>query len=307
MVALIIPVRNGGAVFREALAAIAAQDCRPETLLVMDSASRDDSVALARAAGFKVEPVPEGAFDHGGTRTRAVNLVSDEIVVMLTQDAILDRPDALSRLLASFDDPRVGAAYGRQVPHYNADPLATHARLTNYGPAGYVTDLAAPSPRGIRKAFLSNSFAAYRRAALLEVGNFPSKLILGEDVVCSGRLLKAGYKIAYAAEAAARHSHNYSLAEEFRRYFDIGVFHREQDWLLQDFGAAEGEGARFALGQIGWLWQQRQARAIPRSLASSALKFVGYKLGRQHRGLGPALSRRLAMHKGYFTPAGRGH
>lgn len=305
MVALIIPVRNGGALFGECLEAIKAQTLQPDRLLMMDSCSTDDSAALAQSAGFEIENVPNGTFDHGGTRARAVEMVDDEIVVFLTQDAVLDRPDSLARLVQAFDNPKVGAAYGRQAPHHDADPLATDARLKNYGTEGYVADMGSAYPQGIRKAYMSNSFGAYRRAALLGVGNFPAKLILGEDFVTSGRMLKAGWKLAYVPEAVARHSHNYRLGEEFSRYFDIGVLHAEQPWMLTDFGSVEGEGVKFAIGQLRNLWTKGHGRLIPRSAAYSAAKFIGYKLGRMHRKLGPNLSRRMAMHKGYFAgPAG---
>lgn len=54
-----------------------------------------------------------------------------------------------------------------------------------------------------------------------------------------------GYKVAYIAEAMVRHSHNYSLTEEFKRYFDIGVFHADQQWIRNDFGGAGGRKAFF--------------------------------------------------------------
>ncbi|MFE0678513.1 hypothetical protein ACFW26_34910, partial [Streptomyces sp. NPDC058867] len=41
------------------------------------------------------------------------------------------------------------------------------------------------------------------------------------------------------------HSHSYSIGEEFRRYFDVGVMHARAPWLLDRFGKAEGEGKRF--------------------------------------------------------------
>lgn len=306
MVAVIIPVLNGGDVFVDCISALSLQNLDLQTKIVMDCCSTDGSAQRAKKLGFRVETVPKGTFDHGGTRALAVELVDDAIIVMLTQDAVLEGSDSLHYLVSAFDDPQVVAAYGRQLPHHGADPLAAYARTKNYGTEGYVTDLKALWPVGIRKAYMSNSFAAYRRSALLEIGNFPSKLILGEDFFCAGKMLKAGYKIAYVAQAMVRHSHNYTLLEEFRRYFDIGVFHAEQSWLLHDFGFANGEGVNFALGQMKWLWQQGHVLSIPRSILHSAAKFVGYKIGRQHRRLGPSVARHLTMHKLYFAASPSG-
>lgn len=40
----------------------------------------------------------------------------------------------------------------------------------------------------------------------------------------AARMIQAGYKIAYCAEASVRHSHNYTPKQEFQRYFDTGYF-----------------------------------------------------------------------------------
>ena len=85
---------------------------------------------------------------------------------------------------------------------------------------------------GIKAAFLSNSFAAYRRSALESVGGFPSDTIFGEDTFAAAKMLLNGWKIAYSAEATVYHSHNLTFIEEFRRYFDIGVFHSREKWFM---------------------------------------------------------------------------
>jgi len=41
-----------------------------------------------------------------------------EILVYMTQDAVLVEPSALAKLVAAFADPRVGAVCGRQLPRH---------------------------------------------------------------------------------------------------------------------------------------------------------------------------------------------
>jgi len=45
---------------------------------------------------------------------------------------------------------------------------------------------------------------------LEEIGWFREKLIMGEDTFAGARMLLAGYKIAYVADAQVYHSHNYA-------------------------------------------------------------------------------------------------
>lgn len=302
MVALIIPVLNGGKRYASCLDAIDRQDVTIHRKLVIDSGSTDGSQDLSREHGFEVHEIPKAEFNHGGTRWRAAQMVDDDIIVLLTQDAIIAGEAAVSELLAPFKDPAVGAAYGRQLPHEDADLIATHTRLKSYKDESYVTDLDDAHPAGIRKCFMSNSFAAYRRSALQKIGGFADNLIMAEDMDAAAKMLLVSYKIAYVAGACVRHSHNYTVAQEFRRYFDIGVFQREQSWIGETFGTPTAEGRAFAIDQVRFLALQGAYGQIPRSIFTSAAKLLGYKLGRSHRMIGRTLSRRMAMHRNYFAP-----
>jgi rhamnosyltransferase len=49
----------------------------------------------------------------------------------------------------------------------------------------------------------------------------------------TAKAILAGYKVAYVSEAVVSHSHNYTPIDEFKRYFDIGVFHTDEYWLRE--------------------------------------------------------------------------
>lgn len=297
---LLIPLRNGGEVWRRWLEAYATQTVKPEQVLVIDSSSSDGSAELARQAGFPVHVIPVERFNHGATRQLGVEMLTEaEILVFMTQDAVLARPDALERLLACFADQRVGAAYGRQLPHPGGGAIAAHARLFNYSAASAVKTRADAPSLGIKTAFLSNSFAAYRRSALLEVGGFPSNVILGEDTYVAARMLLNDWKIAYCAEAQVFHSHDYTMLQEFRRYFDTGVFHGREPWLRREFGQPVGEGMRFVRSELRYLARELPF-LIPAALARTFVKYAGYKLGTLERHWPMWLKRRLSMHHGYW-------
>ena len=274
---------------------------RPEQVLIVDSESTDETVNLALAAGFRVHSVTRAEFNHGGTRQIAADMLPDaEVLVYLTQDAILSASDALAKLVAVFEDPYVGAACGRQLPRIGAGPLEAHARNFNYPEDSDVRTLASREQLGIKAAFLSNSLAAYRRSALMAVGGFPTEVIFGEDMVTAARLLLAGYKVAYVAEACAYHSHSYSGMQEFKRYFDIGVLHSREKWLLEEFGRAGGEGKRFVMSELRYLGQ-RAPWQIPSALLRTWLKLVGYRLGQMEARLTPGAKRRLSMHPKFWS------
>lgn len=298
---VVIPTYNGGELWGETVQSILNQTVAPEKVIVIDSASTDQTASLAEGAGFIVQTISKDEFDHGGTRTKALRYVNSELVVFLTQDAVLNDSSAFENLIAVFSDKKISTAYGRQIPHYDATPMASYARKNSYGEKSYVTSLEDNYPQGFRKAFLSNSFSAYRMSTLLALGGFPEKLILGEDSYIAAKLLLSGGKVAYVANAVVRHSHNYTISEEFKRYFDIGVFHSTQRWMLKELGSVEGEGIRFAVGQVNYIISRGSVLTVPVSVLTSIAKYFGYRLGRTHTKLPLGVCRRLSMHKGYWT------
>jgi len=122
---------------------------------------------------------------------------------------------------------------------------------------------------------------------------------MNEDTWVAGKMLLSGWKIAYAADACVRHSHDYTMGEEFRRYFDIGVFHSREPWLMEAFGGAEGEGLRYLRSEFGFLWAHAPA-LIFSAICRAAVKYAGYRLGKLERYFGVDLKRRLSMHKRYW-------
>lgn len=301
-VGVVIPTLNAGGRWPECLEALAQQTLQPNRRLVVDSSSADDTVARAKTAGFEVKGISRSEFNHGGTRQWAVEYLADcEIVVFLTQDAVLASPNSLAELVQCCADPTVAVAYGRQLPHRGATPTEANARLFNYGETSERKDLAAVDRFKAKVFFCSNSFAAYRRSVLLELGGFRRDLILGEDAEFAARAVLAGYANVYCASATAYHSHHYNVVEVFRRYFDTGVFHARNLWMRDKFGSHGGEGWRFVKSELRYLASHAPLQ-IPGALCHTVAKTVGYRLGRLERILPQRLKSVLSMTPGYWRP-----
>jgi len=298
--ALVIPVLNGGAIWKRCILATEGSAWRPRKVLVIDSGSSDGGDAVALDAGFDLIRIDKNDFDHGGTRQMAAERLRDcDILIYMTQDAILASPAALESLVEAFNDPSIGVAYGRQLPRKGASPIEAHARLFNYPAQSNKRTLADKKSMGIKVAFSSDSFAAYRTSALFAVGGFPEKLIFGEDMVVAAKMLQAGWSVAYVAEAEVFHSHGYTLLQEFKRYFDIGVFHDNQGWMLRELGKPEREGYRFVTSETRYLLANAP-QCLPSAALRTVLKYFGYKLGLGYRRLPKRVIDRCTMHKRFW-------
>lgn len=278
---VIVPTYNAGLLWKEWISAIKMQDIKPVEVIVIDSSSTDDTVFLARQAGFKVVKIDKSEFNHGTTRNKAAMLcdVDSDILVYLTQDAILAESSALRELVKYFEQPGISAVCGRQLPHKNANPLATFARYFNYPNQSIVKDKDSILQLGIKTVFMSNSFAAYRRSIFDKFGGFPNDVILAEDMYLAAKMVMGGYQIAYCATAVVYHSHNYTFCQEFKRYFDIGCFHLEHSWIMQTFGNATGEGKRLVLAEWSYLLKNSPLW-LPCSFFAICNKAAGFYLGK---------------------------
>ncbi len=279
---------------------ILEQQTIPFELVVIDSSSTDGTGEFLKNRADKFITIKQSEFDHGGSRTIAAKAASGDILLFLTQDALPKDKYSFERLLDAFKDEEVVAAYGRQLAYPDASLFAKHLRAFNYPEKSYVRSFSDSKEYGLKTAFFSDSFSAYRKSAIEKVGWFKKGVIVGEDMHLVARLLLAGGKVAYVAEAMVYHSHNYTILEDFQRYFDTGVFHARESWLLEKFGKVEGEGRRYIESELRFLLSKKAILRVPEFLLRNVMKLLGYKLGKSYEKLPQSLVVALSMHKSWW-------
>lgn len=290
---IIIPTYNAADYFPALNAALSHQGFDARQILFVDSASTDGTPEMVRRAGYSLRQIAKQTFRHGATRAAAVNYFPEaKFLVFLTQDAIPVDANAIATLLSAFDDPQVGSAYGRQIARPQAGPLERHAREFNYPDQSVVRDYSMRSQLGFRTAYHSNSFAAYRRTAMDAAGGFQNTIV-SEEVSLVARMLLAGWKNAYVSQAQVIHSHDFTFLQEFSRYFDIGVHHGMERWIIDKFGDVGGEGQKFVRSELQYVWQ-RQPLLVPVAILRTALKWVGYRLGQHSSSLPRSINKAMS-------------
>jgi len=301
VISVVIPVKDGGADLVRCLDAIGRQVVDAEVeVVVVDSGSRDGSVEAARSRGARVHEIPASEFGHGRTRNLGAEHARGDVLVFTSQDAFAADDTWLATLVRSLAGAdRVAGAYGRQLPHDDATPPERYFLDFLYGADARVQRLEGDEP-DFEQTLFSNVNSAIPRSIW---GEFPfaDDLIMSEDQEWSRRVLRAGYELVYEPAAAVHHSHRYSIAAAFRRFFDSGVS-AERSY------AAGGEGssalrraaARYARGEVAWLWESGLRRWIPYAAAYELAKFTGMQLGRRHRHLPLAVKRRLSALSAYW-------
>lgn len=277
-VSIIVPTYNAGTEFKKFCKMIKKQTANIKQVLVIDSSSTDSTVDIAKSFGFDVEVIAKSDFGHGKTRQYALDKISTEIAVFLTQDALLYDEFSVENLVKCLtSDDKIAAVYGRQIPYKNTGVLGTFARLYNYPEISKINAFEDRKIKGIKTAFLSDSFAAYKKSLLMQIGGFPKHVNFGEDTYVAAKFLMNAYKTAYCAEAKVYHSHDYTLLQEYKRNKEIGKFHKQEKWLLDIFGKAEGEGLKFVMNEAKYLIKNVKFYYLPVAFLHNVVKYFGYK------------------------------
>ena len=304
MLSIVIPVKNGGPDLPRCLDGIAAQDVGEEVeVVVVDSGSSDGSAELAASRGALVHRIAPAEFDHGATRNLGASLARGDVLVFTSQDAYADDPAWLRTLTAPLREgaPPAGA-YGRQIAHADAKPPERFFLEFLYGPRERSQRAARPEELTMRTTLFSNVNAAIRRD-VHDRFPFAEDIIMSEDQEWSRRVLLAGHELRYVPQAAVRHSHPYTVAEAFRRFFDSGVS-AERAYLAGGAPAQDvvrREAVRYAREQVAWLWRSGQRRWLPYAAVYEGAKFAGLQLGVRHERLPRGVRPRLSATPGYWS------
>lgn len=221
-ISVIIPVKNGGETFAELLRRVRSQKKVGEVeILVLDSESTDDSVAVAESFGCRVIRIPQKEFNHGGTRNVGAGQAKGEYLVFTVQDAVPVSNYWLYGMVSPFFSvPDLGAVTSRQFTRPEADLFslwtneAMHAILgyegdTVYGlsPSFDFTDWKHFDPITKRRiSFLDNVSSCIPKSVYGEVPFRP--LINAEDMDLGIRMLEKGKRLGFLSSTGVYHWHD---------------------------------------------------------------------------------------------------
>ena len=297
---VIIPTYKPDEKLDRCLRMLRMQTMQPEKILLVNTEKElFSSQVFDTLPQGEILHIKKEEFDHGGTRNRAASMCSSDIILLLTQDAIPADEFLIERMVEAFQDEDVCAAYGRQMADPKDNPLESYTRRFNYPPESLVKSKEDLPLLGIKTFFCSNVCAAYRKSVYDELGGFPLHTIFNEDMIFASRLIEAGKKIAYVAEARVWHWHNYSPAQQLRRNFDLAVSQVDHGGLFLEV-KSESEGIRLVKKTLLHFLKKGELGLIPSIIFQNGAKYVGYKLGKNYRRLPRWLVRRISMNRTYW-------
>ena len=173
-VGVVLPVRNGGRLLAEVLAALSAQTVEPDEVVVVDDRSTDDSADVARRAGAEVVTGGGGPYRSRNLGWRAT--ATD--VVAFVDARSRPEPTWLERTAALLGDPGVAMAASQTVV-VGGDSLVERASRLQQ-----VFDVATYLDRPWFLPYFATCNLVVRRSALAAVGGFAEVRSGGDADLC---------------------------------------------------------------------------------------------------------------------------
>lgn len=297
---VIIPVYKPDEKLGKLLAMLGKQTLAAEHIFLMNTGAVTFPEAyLNYHPCIRVLELPKEEFDHGGTRHVGAMHSDAEYLLYMTQDAIPEDEILVEHLAAAFSDPNVKAAYARQLPTPDCRELERYTRDFNYPKESRMKTAEDMDALGIKTFFCSNVCAMYERKTYEKQGGFVCHTIFNEDMIYAGGLIKAGYGVAYVAEARVIHSHNYSGFQQFHRNFDLAVSQADHPEVFAGV-RSESEGIRMVKQTALHCMKIGKPWLIVSLVWQSGCKFLGYKLGRNYRKLPRWMIMKCTMNPRYW-------
>ncbi len=304
MADVIIPTYRPNRELLDILDMLGRQTVKPANIIIMNTEEhfltdllRDED--YSPADNVRIYNILKNEFDHGATRAAGVTHSDADVFICMTQDAIPADEHFIENLITPLKDDHIAVSYARQLPKAGSRTAERMAREFNYPEVSLVKGPDDVERLGIKAFFCSNVSCAYRRDVYDRLGGFIKKTIFNEDMIYASGAVKAGYKIAYAAEARVYHSHDYSAREQFRRNIDLGMSQAEHPEVFGGL-SSESEGKKLVIKTVKALVANGEILQIPGYIWTTVCRYAGYLIGKNHKRVPLTFIKKHSLNPGYF-------
>jgi rhamnosyltransferase len=278
-ISVIILTLNASVYIDNQLKKLKEQSIVPNEILIIDSSSQDNTCDIARSHGISPIIIPREEFSHARTRNFAASIAKGDILIFFSQDAIPYNNLLIENLIKNLNKgSKIAAVYGRHIPKQEAKPTEIAARYINYPPKPIIKDLNLLPVLGAKTFFFSNVCSAIKKDIFEKLGGFYKNAHIAEDTIFAAYAIKNGYKIIYAPEAMVLHSHNYTLWQYCKRYYNIAKALSNHKWIIENNKLSK-EGKKIVKEQLKYCIKNKKMHWLPYVAIENIFKFIGFKIG----------------------------
>lgn len=215
-------------------------------------------------------------FSHSLSREKIAMKSMADIVVFVTQDVEIKNDNWLEELINPIINNEAEATFSRQLTKYNN--IEKYTREKNYPKKSYIAEKKDLKTMGMRAFFFSDASSAINTKVFKKLNGYDGKkLPTNEDMYIAYKIITNGYRIKYCAESIVYHSHNFSLKQLYKRYYDVGKFFKNNKYL-NTYGTNKTGGglAKYILKRAIF---EKNWKVIFRYLPDMVVRFLGMRIG----------------------------
>jgi len=201
-VSVIVPAYNAEGQIGETLESILSQEYPGEIrILVANDGSTDKTAEEVKRLqkdhpNIEMLSLPQRGKSHA--LNAALRHVETTYFITVDSDTILHR-QAILHIVSAIVRKEYAAVAGALLPKNHDSSFVTRMQVWDYSLGIYATKLVQSFYRSTMVA--QGAFSIYKTAVILELGGFADSI--GEDIVLTWGLLKAGYKTSFERRALA--------------------------------------------------------------------------------------------------------
>lgn len=276
LISVVMPVRNGGPLLQEQLAALARQTFEgPWELIIADNGSTDDTATAAMAWADRLpirvvdasdRPGPAHARNVGGRAAAA------EVLAYIDGDDVVDDRWLAEICAAANPDILVGGAYDPTTLNppeiLQARGRTARATTLDAGPAGFLP-------------FSGSANFAIGKSLLFELGGWDESWASpgSEDVELCWRAQLAGHELRFCGTAVVHYRYREGLKPLYRQMVTYARNEVELYRRYRDRGARR-RGWRTVAGRYWWLLSRLPYLALDVRRRTIWVAVLGEQVGR---------------------------
>ena len=239
--------------------------------------SSDNTESMLKNINATYSKLKKTDFSHSTSRENVAMKSEADILVFISQDIEIKNEDWLEKLVKPIVDNESEASYSRQVTKYNN--IEKYTREKNYPDTSFVNTKENLKEKGLKTFFFSDASSAIKTSVFKELNGYDGKrLVINEDMYIAYKIIMKGYRIKYCSDSIVYHSHKFTFKELYKRYYDTGVFFKENSYIDQ-YGTNKAGGS-LAIYILKRAIQERNIKALLEFLPNMLARFLGMKMGK---------------------------
>ena len=239
--------------------------------------SNDNTTKILDDLNMGYEEILPSTFSHSLTRENAAKKSNADIIVFITQDIIIKDKLWLYYLTKDIIEGKCEETYSRQIAKDNG--IEKYTRERNYPEQSRIFTKKDVENLGIKAFFSSDASSAIKREIFNKLNYYDGKnLPTSEDMYITYKLIMNGYRVKYCADSVIYHSHDYGIKENYKKYYDIGKFFKQNSYLNQYQVTKAGGGmAKYILKRA---IQDKNWKVIFNFIPNMVSRVIGMQMGR---------------------------